>query len=74
VVRGRPILQDFVALSWTTIGQHQRSTSGTRPLLLIDLDGCLSPYELHDLPEHYREVDFGLKNLSPQPADHQRTA
>ena len=63
VVRGRPILQDFFAPSWTTIGQHPRTTSGTTPLLLIDIDGCLSPYELHDLPEHYREVDFGLKDL-----------
>ena len=38
MVRGRPILQDFLAPSWTTIGVHPGSASGVKPLLLIDVD------------------------------------
>lgn len=63
VVLGRPILQDFFAPSWTTIAERPGTVSSDKPLLLIDVDGCLSPHELEDLPLHYREVDFGFKHL-----------
>ncbi|OYO13831.1 hypothetical protein CGZ98_05250 [Enemella evansiae] len=45
VVGGQPKVIDWPAVAWSTFGEAPRArTAGVKPLLLIDIDGCLSPY------------------------------
>ncbi|GAB3707509.1 HAD domain-containing protein [Mariniluteicoccus flavus] len=44
VVDGQPVVIDWAAVAWTTSGTHTGLRPRLRPLFLIDIDGCLSPY------------------------------
>lgn len=48
VIDRRPKVIDHSGIGWTTIADHPRKRSAERPLLLIDVDGCLSPYNHRD--------------------------